>query len=176
MGIKDQDLLCVLLYLCNGQIYQWKRLKIALYALSEGGRKERKKWKPFFSYKFEDWCYYGPNDHELWRDLIALKFNDYLEFEIDQKPYEMTSHSLYCLEEKGVAKAKSLLQQLDLFEREILEGFAQQLMNAEYDATWFFAEYARKWEEEHLLIVDEVLKEVEKDLPELARIPLWESK
>lgn len=167
MGLRDQDLLCALLCLCNGKIYQWKRLKIAIYALSEGGRSEKKRWDPLFSYKFDNWCYSGPNDHQLWRDLIALKFNDYLDFEDDQKVYENTSHSLFDLKEKGILKGQSVLAQMDRSKEELLCRIARDLLDEKLDATSFFAEYATNWEKESLPIATRVHDGVEKEFPEL---------
>lgn len=102
LTLNDGNLASLLGFLvaCNGKAYSWKRLKIAIYALSEGGKRESKGLVPLFSYRFNGDCYAGPDDNDLRDDLDWLRDAGFVN-ETTQALGGAYEHNLYELTDKG---------------------------------------------------------------------------
>jgi hypothetical protein len=132
--------------LCKGSVNQWKRIKIGVYALSAGAKREKCKLARIFTYKFENWCYIGPTDFEFENDLKTLKALGYIQIIRERRAVDLTLHSTYILTEKGVEKAKIALNNLTSEELASIKKIAEDLMNEkDFDAIALYSKYASAW-------------------------------
>jgi hypothetical protein len=138
--------MCVLLNFSGKSIYQWKRLKVGVYALSQVARREKKRLSSLFDYEFNDWCYIGPTDFGLENDLKTLEILGYIQILRRKIEGDWTHHSEYILTEKGLRKAREQLASLTTEQLESLEKITEDLKKEkEYDAIALYSKYAKEW-------------------------------
>lgn len=138
--------ICALLYFSDKSIYQWKRLKVGVYALSQAAKREKKRLSCLFDYKFNDWCYIGPTDFGLENDLKTLEILGHIQILRSRIEGDTTHHSRYVLTEKGHRRAKEQASNFTAEQLESIEKIAEDLKNEkDYDAIALYSKYAKKW-------------------------------
>ena len=155
MGKIDRDAICLLLKESGDKVYQWKRFKMGIYALSENSLDLKKKSSQIFSYKFDEGCYEGMSDKKLLKDIIALGFNDLIKIERVQRPGFKTEHNLYTLLEHGKILARRAEQNLSSEQISNLEQVAEDLKNEKLMAEDLLVDYAPKWSAKYTQIIKE---------------------
>jgi hypothetical protein len=132
--------------MCGGSVYQWKRIKVGIYALSKAAKREKLDLAGIFDYEFKDWCYIGPTDFKLESNLKTLEVLHYIQIQRKREKGDLTQHSLYILEEQGFEKAKAVLSRLSSRQLESLEKVAKDLKDEEsHDAIALYSKYAQEW-------------------------------
>jgi len=151
MSRDDWSAICLFLDKNEGNVYQWKRFKVGIYALSKDSPdvKEDNASK-IFKYKFTEGCYEGMNDTELLADMTSLHFLDIISRErVKLNESETTKHYLIKLTEKGKTLAREAESRLSKDELDALTRVALDLSNVEMTARELFKKYAPKWSEKY---------------------------
>jgi len=151
----DLGNLCAFILACGGQAYSWKRLKIAIYALSLAGQKEYKKPAPIFSYKFRSDCYAGPDDDDLRDDLDWLRDAGYLR-EQAKELYGASEHTLYELTGKGKELGLISLGYLTKSQKEALSDIADIFKDPSNSVIKLLEKLAEKWDNSQKEIIEKL--------------------
>jgi hypothetical protein len=146
------------LILTGGQAYSWKRLKIAIYALSDASKIEKKGLSPIFSYHFNSDCYAGPDDDSLRFDLDWLIAEGYLSEKTVKLP-QTEEHTCYILKRKGVEKGLAALGYLNESQKQSLTNVANFFQKDSSSVISLLKEYARVWDESKKELVKKLSKE-----------------
>jgi len=148
----DLGKLCALLFACEGKAYSFRRLKIVIYALSEGS-KETLNLPKIFSYKFDGNDFAGPDDDDLRDDLQWLNDAGYILAKKTSLE-KCSEHTLYELTEKGKEIGIIAFSQLDEESKKALFKISNDLKNLpEYPVAKLLEKYAPNWEKIQLEIL-----------------------
>ena len=151
MSRDDWSAICLFLDKNEGNVYQWKRFKIGIYALSKDSPDVEDNASKIFKYKFIEGCYEGMNDTELLADMTALHFLDIISRErIKLNKSETTKHYLIKLTEKGKSLAHEAESRLSKDNLDALTRVAVDLRNVKImTARALLKKYAPKWSEKY---------------------------
>ena len=149
MAERDWGPICVLLSeVRDNRVYQWKRLKIGLYALSEHSLDNQPSEK-IVGYVFSDLCYEGMNDRELLRDMVSLQFLGLIKRYREKVGDMLTSHYWIELTSKGMLLAERTKQELDPQKMEAIKKVARDLSDLHITSRDLLKKYASNWMEKY---------------------------
>jgi len=141
----DYGNVCAVIVECGGQVFSWKRFKIAVYYLSRKGSAEGRESEPLLSYGFDEYCYAGPDDVELKTDIEALTAAGYLEVRMEEVP-GASEHLVFKATESG--RELGLLAQGHWTESQmkVVTSLAEDLRDPMRSVSLLLQKYARKWD------------------------------
>lgn len=144
MAQRDGEGVCFLLKECGGSVYQWKRLKIGIYALSEG-RVDDLGLEKIFNYKFDELCYVGPADSELEEDIASMVMTGYIYKKRKKPSSYKTDHEEISLLERGIRVAENFENGLSRQQIESVESVAIKLNDVSINVEELLNRYCQKW-------------------------------
>ncbi len=153
MARRDSEGICFLLKECGGSVYQWERLKIGIYALSEG-RVDDLGLEKIFNYKFDELCYAGPADTELEEDVASMVMTGYICKKRVKLPGCRTEHEEISLLERGSRVADNFEYGLRIQQIKSVKDVAEKLGNSKIKVGELLNLYCPKW-------LDQTNKELE---------------
>jgi len=138
-----------LVRLCGNEVYVYPRLKVGVYALSEGGKIEQNGLTPVFSYSFPDLSWDGPYDFKFEADLDALWMGGHrlIRSHVQKEGCEL-EHSLYKLTEQGFETALIAEAHLTKDQLASLKRVAEDLREDKNSLTRLLSKYAREWDKQ----------------------------
>lgn len=141
--------LCGLIIECDGQVFSWKRLKIAAYYLSPKGSREGRNSEALFSRRFDNSCYAGPDDVQFKEDVDWLVAAGYLTMNTEEI-VGASEHLLYKLTESG--KELGLLAQGWWTDAQwaAVRQVAQDLKEPSKSVSLLIQRYAKQWDTDQL--------------------------
>jgi hypothetical protein len=145
----DQKNILAFILKCGKSIYSYSKLKIGVYALSEGGRIEDLGLTPVFSYKFPELSWDGPYDREFETDLFALCATEILLSTVRmQREGFTTKHSLFELGYMGVHEGVFAKSHMTADQRKSLEQVAEDVKKEENSFMDLYEKYASEWDKQ----------------------------
>ncbi|MBD3228459.1 MAG: hypothetical protein GF329_09745 [Candidatus Lokiarchaeota archaeon] len=148
----NRSSICLILRNVDGEVYQWKRLKIGIYALTKNMPDTKKENESMiFNYKFKDLCYEGMTDRrELVRDMDILEHNNYIDRIRVKKEGSMTDHDLIKLLPEGEELADEAELLLTGTQINKLNEITQTLKDENILAEDLLFKYGKNWSKENV--------------------------
>jgi hypothetical protein len=145
----NQRNILLLIHSCGDEVYVYPRLKVGVYALSEGGRIEQNGFTPVLSYPFKELSWDGPSDEEFETDLDTLwQTQVWLARERIQRAGCVTNHSLYKLTTEGMFRAYNAEMCLAEAQRASLKRVAADVGNNENSFYDLYVKYASEFDKQ----------------------------
>jgi len=145
----DWGMICVILSEArDNRVYQWKRLKLGIYALSEHSLDNQASEK-IVGYEFSELCYEGVNDRKLLKDMLSLQFVGLIKRYRVKEEGMRTAHYWIELTDKGMLLAEITKRQLDSPKMDAIKKVARDLSDLQITSRDLLNKYAPIWMEKY---------------------------